>query len=304
MLGKQKLFMSQNLIISNIADTVGEAAKQGANNALQNFANNDLVTTAIVGAHNGIDQLTSTVTTSFTLPTAPRNLTTTSRPNQVTFTATGSPVSSAMTVSNVSTAARDSNGRVYVFSGPTRPTNLSNYVPPGGNDDASQINLQLLQERPTTGDAFQDALLYGPEALRQRAVVPLAVTIPINTDQVEQGVDDGLVPEASPPPIIYGARVTKEEGGGFRAGRIIEDRSVFGPQGDLARDTIPASVVNAIVGNNPTGSAAWFVRIALALALLLLIIYIVKRVIDEQSKKPVVEQTIVTTNDKDRSVSV
>ncbi len=296
--------MSQNLIISNIADTVGEAAKQGANNALQNMATNDLVTTAIVGAHNGIDQLTSTVTSTYTLPTAPRNLTTTSTPNQVTFTSNGTPVSSAMTVSNVSTSARDSNGRLYVFSGPTNPTNLANYAPPGGNDDASQINLQLAREALTTGDAFQDALLYGPEALRQRAVIPLAVTIPINAGQIKQGVDDGIVPEATPPPIIYGPRVTKEEGGGFPAGRIIEDRSVYGPQGDLARDTIPASVVNAIVGDNPTGSAGWFVRIALALALLLLIIYIVKRVIDDQKKKPVVEETIITTNDPDRRVSV
>jgi len=234
----------------------------------------------------------------------PTNNTTTTAPNRVTFAADGSPVSSTSAVSNYSTSTRDSNGRLYVFSAPTisRPvggsgSNTVNYVPPGGNDDANQINLQLAAEASTTGNAFQDAVLYGPETLRQRAVVPVAITIPLDTGNIAKGVDDGVVPEATPPATIYGRRVTREDSGGWPAGRIIEDRSQYGPQGDLARDIIPSSVVTAIVGENPTGSAAWFGRLALSVFLLFLLIYIIKRLIDSRKKKEVVSVKTETFDD-------
>ena len=266
--------MSQSLTISNIAEKVGEAAKQGANNALQNQATNDLVQTAISGAHSGINQLTNTV--SFSTQVAPINFTSTSAANRVTFGANGNPVSSP-----ILTGPRDSNNRLYVLSTPSLGTvNLVNYNPPGGNDNANAIALQLAAENPV-----QDAILYGPEALRQRAVIPLAVTIPIDTGSIAKGIDDGIKPQADPAPTIYGARVEREDSGGWPAGRRIEDRSKYGPQGDLARDTIPASVVYAIVGDNPTGSIGWFVRIAIAITLLILILYIIKQVINKSQKK-------------------
>lgn len=289
--------MSQNSIVSNIAETVGEAAKQGANNALQNLAtNNNIVQTAIAGAHDGINQLTTAVT--FTPPVFSA---TTTAPNRVTFSGNGNPVTdSSTTTATLAPGPRDSNNRLYVFNSQSSTPSI-NFAPPGGNDDANAIALQLAAETPT-GDPVQDAILYGPEALRQRAVIPLSVTIPLNSGNIAKGVDDGIKPQASPAPIIYGRRVEKEDGGGWPAGRIIEDRSLYGPQGDLARDTIPASVVSAIVGDNPTGSAGWFVRIALALALLILILYIIKHVIDEAMKKKEMQNAIVKDSDKQIAV--
>lgn len=282
--------MAENLI-KNIADSVGLAAREGASNALKNVSTNDLVQTAIIGAQSGLNQLTPSI--DYKTQMAPINYTSSSSPSRVTFSASGNPTSGQTTIAEKSSLVsepRDSNGRLYVLNTPLSSSyNVAKFNPPGSSgEDANLIALQLAQEAPTL-DPVQEAILYGPEALRRRPVAPLAVKIPVDSTNMK-ATDDGMKPHATPPPVIYGARVEREDSGGWPAGFRIEDRSKYGPQGDMARDTIPASVVSAIAGGNSAGSAEWFIRISLALALIFLILYIVKRVIDERKQKKTMEK--------------
>ena len=278
--------MSENLL-QNIAESVGMVAKQGASNALKDLSNNDLVGTAIMGAQNSISQLTPI---NYTTQKAPVNFTSSSAPSRVTFGGSGNPIMGRATIAesaNMVSAPRDSNGRFYLLN---TPSSTGKFDPPGGRDDPNLIDLQLAEQAQTQAQAqsldfLQEAILYGPEALRQRPVVPSTVKFPINSGIIAKGTDDGMKPQATPAPIIYGARVEREDSGGWPAGFRIEDRSKYGPQGDMARDTIPASVVTTFAGGNLTGGAKWFFHIALALMLLLLILYIVKRVLDESKRK-------------------
>lgn len=116
------------------------------------------------------------------------------------------------------------------------------------------------------------------------------VSFPINPRAfLTAGVDDGIAPRATPPVTPNRRRVIRETAGGWPAGRIIEDRALFGPTGDLAIDTIPSSIVSAVTGQQAsaqkTDDNPWPMRAAVAAGLLLAIAFIVNSTEEEQEEQ-------------------
>lgn len=265
-----------------ISQQVGAAAQQGAMKALQNVSSINVARAALAGGYAGLNRLASSGISG--TPVVPLGaVTRNAAGTRVIFASNGAPVTDERNVTTLS-GPRDSRNRLYVLK--------SDYTPPGGIETPEEIAAQeaARDPYPTTGDAFRDAYLYGPEALRFRPVLPVNVTIPIETRP--KPVDDGVVPVADKKTgRVFFPRVTKAGAEGWPAGIIIEDRSKYGPEGALAVDTIPVSSVSTSPPVSTTDSNPWPMRTAVGAGLLLLLALAVGGAMSESDHDDGVEES-------------
>ena len=179
-----------------------------------------------------------------------------------------------------------------------------NFLPPGSDDEASEIQAQLDQE---ASDALlKQAREQGPAALIKRDV-DQAISVPGDAGSVTavgsataggaagsssaSGTSAASGTGAKPAATSLGS--AREAGSGFAGGTIIESSTKYDPQGLEAQDSIDASAVDAVAdGESGMSTTEVIVYGTLGVAALVGLVLLVQKVMrdrEELQKKTAVK---------------
>lgn len=289
----------KNEFVEAVARQIGRVAEQGAAKALDSESARNAISSAFMGARAEIERVAAGVR-------VPGASTTTRAPAKVIFPGTSAtPVAvlqrqaSARTFGSTVRAPlamnfdMDTGGENAVaatrFSGQsTRQQSFQQIVPPGGLESAEEVAQTLREEAEalrnddageTPRDQYQKALTEGPAALRMRTV-DTKVSIPVSKGLKTKS--DGVKPEKTEQKTRTTPRRIIGTGGaeGWPAGIIIESKHEYGPQGVEAMDIIDESAVKE--AQTQTDASGWPLRIAVGVAFLFLIAYVVTNAINRK----------------------